>query len=150
MEIVDREGELDLEEFLTRPIFAHLATWHEEGPRESPVWFVWEEGAIWIIGHQTDTFPKRVADEPRCAIGFVDYDAPSGMLHHVGFRGSATIEPICNKRSHRILAKHLGDDRSKWDRRRFGRDLEADGNYLFVKFIPETAVIRNQSYRVMK
>jgi hypothetical protein len=52
--IHDRPGTVDLEEFLSRPLFAHLATASEEGPRESPVWFLGEDGAVWIIGSRRD------------------------------------------------------------------------------------------------
>lgn len=31
-----------LDDLLQRPLFAHLSTVHEDGPRESPVWFLWE------------------------------------------------------------------------------------------------------------
>src|SRR5882672_7211922 len=40
----------DLDEFLSRPLYAHLAHSSEHGPRESPVWFHWDGQAIWIIG----------------------------------------------------------------------------------------------------
>ncbi|WP_246476601.1 pyridoxamine 5'-phosphate oxidase family protein [Salicibibacter cibi] len=50
-----------LADILSRPIFAHLSTFHEEGPRESPVWFLWENEKIWMIGnYKTDSFPKRI------------------------------------------------------------------------------------------
>ena len=69
-----------LNEILARPLFAHLATASEHGPRESPVWFLWEEGALWIIGnYKTDSFPKRIEQEPRCAIGVVDFDVATGL-----------------------------------------------------------------------
>jgi hypothetical protein len=32
----------ELEEFLARPLFAHLTTSSELGARESPVWFYWD------------------------------------------------------------------------------------------------------------
>jgi hypothetical protein len=31
-----------LDDLLQRPLFAHLSTVHEDEPRESPVWFLWE------------------------------------------------------------------------------------------------------------
>ncbi len=40
----------DMDEFLARPLYAHLAHNGEQGPRESPVWFHWDGQAIWIIG----------------------------------------------------------------------------------------------------
>jgi hypothetical protein len=84
---VHRSGKpFDLDKFLARPLFAHLATGSLEGPRESPVWFLWEDGAIWLIGTSSDGFPKRIANEARCALGFVDFDLGQGFLQHVGMR----------------------------------------------------------------
>ena len=62
----------ELEEFLSRPLFAHLATNSELGPRESPVWFHWDGDHIWIIGG--DSFPDNVRRDARCAVGIVDFD----------------------------------------------------------------------------
>ncbi len=36
----------DLDGFLARPLYAHLAHSSESGPRESPVWFHWDGQAI--------------------------------------------------------------------------------------------------------
>jgi hypothetical protein len=54
---LEREPAQELiEKILSRPLFAHLATASERGPRESPVWFLWEGGALWIIGnYKTDS-----------------------------------------------------------------------------------------------
>ena len=53
VEQIVKNGEreiFDLDEFLSRPLFAHLATASEQGPRESPVWFHWDGHYLWIIG----------------------------------------------------------------------------------------------------
>jgi hypothetical protein len=93
--IHDWSRPVDLEEFLSRLLFAHLASASEEGPRESPVWFLWEDGAVWIIGSlRDDSFPRRIEREPRCAIGIVDFDLERGLVHHVGMRGRASVEPF--------------------------------------------------------
>ena len=54
------EQDFDINEFLSRPLFAHLATMSDDGPRESPVWFLWEDDAIWLIGTASDSFVRRV------------------------------------------------------------------------------------------
>ncbi len=70
MELIrDTAKSFNLDSFLDQPLFAHLATMSEEGPRESPVWFLWEEGYLWIIGTSIDSFPKRIEKYPVCAIG---------------------------------------------------------------------------------
>src|SRR5882724_8595890 len=62
----------ELAEFLSRPLYAHLAHNSNEGPRESPVWFDWDGEAIWIIGGAS--FPANLKRDPRCALGIVDWD----------------------------------------------------------------------------
>lgn len=134
-------------EILSRPLFAHLATGSEDGPRESPVWFLWEEGALWIIGnYKSDSFPKRIELEPRCAVGVVDYDGSTGMVQHVGFRGRASLEPHDEERMKRLLTRYMGEI-ERWDER-FVEILD-DTDYIFIRFEPETAVVRDQSYKVV-
>jgi hypothetical protein len=143
--IRDRPKSVDLEEMLGRPLFAHLATASEDGPRESPVWFLWEKDAMWIIGsRRTDTFPARLERDPRCALGVVDFDRERGVVHHVGMRGRATIEAFDPRLARRLLSRYLGDSTDAWDER-FRRTL-ADSDNLLVRFVPETVVARDQSY----
>ncbi|WP_059105285.1 pyridoxamine 5'-phosphate oxidase family protein [Shouchella shacheensis] len=133
-----------LEEILSRPLFAHLSTYHEEGPRESPVWFLWESESIWIIGnYHSDSFPERIERFPRCSIGIIDFSIDTGLVHHVGFRGSAHLVPQDGLRVKRLLSRYMGDE-ERWDPR--FKAVPGDINWLFVKFNPETAVVRDQSY----
>lgn len=144
---LDDEAALRLmREILARPLFAHLATNSLTGPRESPVWFLWEHEALWIIGnYKTDSFPKRIELEPRCAIGIVDYDAATGLVQHAGFRGHAHLEPHDAQRMNRLLSRYMGDI-ERWDSR-FVEILD-DTDYIFIRFEPDTAVVRDQSYEV--
>jgi len=134
----------DLDEFLGRPLFAHLSTVSADGPRESPVWFLWEDTAIWIIGGES--FPRNIQRESRVAIGFVDFNPVSGMLHHVGMRGTAEVLPYKQETARRIIQKYCGPADS-WDRRfddiRFGTCTLPT-----IRFLPTKVVMRDQSYRV--
>jgi hypothetical protein len=133
-----------LEEILARPLFAHLATDSAVGPRESPVWFLWEDEALWIIGnYKTDTFPARIE---RCALGIVDFNRASGLVQHAGFRGQAQLRPHDTERLRRLLSRYLGANLEEWDER-FVKIL-GDTDYVFVRFEPETAVVRDQSFIV--
>ncbi|SEE53514.1 Pyridoxamine 5'-phosphate oxidase [Rhizobiales bacterium GAS191] len=107
--------DFDPDVVLSKPLMAHLATSSPDGPRESPVWFLWEQGAIWLIGTSRDSFPKRLRAEPRCAIGIVDYDRDRGLLRHVGIRGVAEIQDMDPSRLERLLHNYLGPDRSAWN-----------------------------------
>jgi len=143
--IRDRPRSVDIDAVLARPLFAHLATVAPEGPRLSPVWFLWEDGAVWIIGSQRDnTFPARVARDGRCAVAIVDFDVAAGTVHHVGMRGSACVVPFEAERARRLLARYLGPASDSWPRR-FADTLH-DPDNVFVRFRPDTAVARDQSY----
>ena len=146
MEIIhDRERAPNLGEFLLRPLFAYLATTSEDGPRDSPVWFLWEDDALWIIGNEkTDTFPKRIQKDPRCAVGIVDFDVQTGLVEHVGMRGRAVVEPFEVGRARTLLRRYLGADESAWDER-FKAAL-TDRDSLLVRFEPQTIVVRDVSY----
>lgn len=135
-----------MDDVLSRPLFAHLATASEEGCRESPVWFLWEGGSLWVIGnYRTDSFPKRIEREALCAIGVVDFDARTGLVQHVGFRGRAYLQPHDEERMKRLLTRYMGE-LEDWDSR-FVEILD-DEEYIFIRFDPETAVVRDQSYKV--
>jgi hypothetical protein len=135
----------DLEEFLSRPLFAHLATTCENGPRESPVWFLWEDGSIWIIGGKT--FPLNIQRDARCAIGIVDFDRATGLVHHVGFRGSAVVRAFDKEIGKKIFRRYVGPDENEWDPL-FDDVRTGNPDLVLVRFQPETVVIRDQSYKV--
>jgi hypothetical protein len=139
MKIVERttrkagEAVFDLDEFLARPLFAHLSTSSEHGPRESPVWFLWHEKRIWIIGGES--FPRYLQREPRCAIGIVDFDWASGKVQPDQFI------------SRRIVQKYCGAQESEWDSL-FDDTRAGQCQSPMICFEPETVVIRDQSYQV--
>jgi nitroimidazol reductase NimA-like FMN-containing flavoprotein (pyridoxamine 5'-phosphate oxidase superfamily) len=145
----DLEGEPAqelIEKILARPLFAHLATASKRGPRESPVWFLWEGGALWIIGnYKTDSFPSRIEREPRCAFGIFDFDISAGVVRHVGFRGRAHLEPHDSDRMRRLLSRYMGEP-ELWDSRFI--EILDETDYIFVRFEPETVVARDQSYQM--
>lgn len=144
--IRDRRRSVDLDEFLQRPLFAHLATASEHGPRTSPVWFLWEDGAIWILAHRTSSsFDKRIERDPRCSLGIVDADLTTGTVHHVGMRGRATVEAFDVARGRRLLSRYLDGPVEDWDPM-FVEVLDWPDDYVFVRFEPETVVARDQSY----
>jgi hypothetical protein len=146
--IHDRRGTVDVDEFLARPLFAHLATDSDEGARESPVWFLWEDGAIWIIGsRRDDSFLARIERDPRCALGVVDFNPHDGLIHHVGMRGRASVERFDPERARRLLRRYLGGPEEAWDAR-FRTTLERprDEDAALVRFDPDTVVARDVSY----
>ena len=147
MDLVENSLGVDLDAFLSRPLFGHLATHAPAGPRESPVWYLWEDGAAWILGDSaTDTFPARIDREPACALGVVDFDPARGLVQHVGIRGIGSVEPFDRALAERLLANYLGSDATEWDRRFADYLDEPTGTALLIRVDPETVVARDQSY----
>jgi hypothetical protein len=133
----------DLDEFLSRPLYAHLAHLGEGGVRESPVWFHWDGEALWIIGGSS--FSENLRRHPQCAIGIVDWQLAAGLSHHVGFRGTAEVLPFDPDMARTIFRRYFGPDEADWDPR-FREDYAAAAIPM-IRFTPETAVIRDQSFR---
>jgi hypothetical protein len=133
----------DLEEFLSRPLYAHLAHNSEHGPRELPVWFHWDGTALWIIGGTT--FPANLKRDPRCAVGIVDWDPATGRSQHVGLRGRAEVLPFDAAQARTIFRRYFGPDESDWDWR-FDDVFTGELGLEMVRVIPETVVVRDQSY----
>jgi hypothetical protein len=137
----------DLNEFLARPLYAHLAHSSAKGPCESPVWFHWDGQAFWIIGGTT--FPTNLKRQPACALGIVDWDLTTGRSHHVGIRGRAEVLPFDSAMARTIFRKYFGPDESEWDPRFddvFTGEHEGVG-WELVRIIPDTVVVRDQSYK---
>lgn len=145
--IRDRARTFDLDNFLARPLFAHLSTTCDEGPRDSPVWFHWDGSYVWIIGDAaTDSFPKRITKDGRSALGIIDYDRLTGRVEHVGMRGRATVEVFDIGVANALLSRYLGRDSHEWDER--FREVAHVPTSLLIKFAPNTVVVRDVSYKV--
>lgn len=144
MKVEQSGSRIDLDEFLKRPTIANLSTVSPNGPCASPVWFLWEDDAIWLIGSSHDSFPKRIEADRRCALGFVDFNLNAGFLQHVGMRGIAVVVVLDPERLYRLLRRYLGPDRDQWNQR-FREDV-IDRLDLMIRFDPDTVVVRDQSY----
>ena len=146
MELVEDTLETGLDTFLARPLFCFLAQRSASGPRISPLWFLWEDGAVWNVAQFRDrSYPRRVREYPDSAVAVVDFDPGTGRVEHVGMRGTASLEAFDRSKAGRLLAKYLGDERREWPERFVG--LETD-DYRLIRFDPETVVARDQSYPV--
>jgi hypothetical protein len=137
------DSEFNIDEFLRRPLMASFTTLSESGPRETPVWFLWEDGALWIIASSGSGFPGRLAHDGRSAVGIVDFDLDRGFLQHLGLRGTACVVPMDASRRSRLVQRYLGceDTWNPW----FKHAVIERQNVL-IRFVPETAVARDHSY----
>lgn len=144
MELVENTLDVELDDFLDRPLFCFLGQHSNNGPRISPLWFLWEDTVVWNIAQLGGrSYPDRVKQYPQTAIAIVDFDPSTGRVEHIGMRGNAMLEPYDRERANRLLQKYLGTDQDEWPDMFIGLDPD---NYRLIKFEPETVVARDQSY----
>lgn len=137
----------DPDELLSAPLMANLATMSEDGPRNVPMWFIWEDDAIWCLGSTKNRSVQRIEDDLRCAIEIIRFDNEAGILLHLGLRGSATIEPMDAKRFRRLLSKYLGPNQNLWNDW-FIENIAAieDPSGQMIRLAPRTTFTNNVSY----
>ncbi|MFZ0566360.1 MAG: pyridoxamine 5'-phosphate oxidase family protein [Chlamydiales bacterium] len=139
-----KRKDFEFDVVLQKPLMAHLSTVEVDEPRDSPVWFIWEDDCVWIFGTSEDSFVRRLKTEPRCALGIVDFDLDKGVLKHVGIRGISEVGSIDNDRLNRFVAKYLGDDKTKWNEW-FVENI-VDPLDIMVKITPKSMVAKDVSF----
>jgi hypothetical protein len=142
------EAKFDLEEFLARPLLAHLASLSEDGARNSLFWYLWENDAIWIILEEGfNTVQERIRSDPRVAVGFADFDPERGFLQHVSIRGTASLETWDDDRAGRLLHRYycqLQDYREAAPH--VGEKVHGRLPMTFLRIHPESVFLREHSY----
>ena len=137
----------DPDDVLSRPLMANLATITADGaPRNAPVWFIWEDGAIWLLGSSEGSAVKHLERDPRCAVEIVHFDSDAGILLHLGLRGVATIEPMAPDRFKRLLHKYLGAeaDWNAWFIDNVAQIDHPDGR--MIRLVPASVFTNNVSF----
>lgn len=137
----------DPSDLLRRPLMANLATASRDGaPRNAPVWFLWEDEAIWMPGSSGGRSVARLAADPRCAVEIVQFDPEAGILLHLGLRGSATIEPMSPDRFGRLLRKYLGPEEgwNPWFIETVARIDDPRGR--LIRLAPDSVFTNNVSF----
>lgn len=145
----DSRSQFELGEFLSRPLIVHVATHSKDGARNSVFWFAWEDGAFWMILEEGyNTVQTRVTEDPRVALGLVDFDPGTGFLQHVSVRGRATLEPWDDDRAARLLDRYYRR-LDGYTARPLGTGATTRGRrpMIFLKVIPETILLRELGYR---
>ena len=135
------------EAILSRPLMANLATMEAEGPRNSPVWVIWEDDALWMLGHCEGSSVRRLQADPRCAVEIVQLDVAAGVLLHLGLRGKAEVLPMEPARFRRLLARYLGPDPDSWNPW-FIQEIAAidDPEGRWIRLVPDSTFTNNVSY----
>ncbi|MEY9938395.1 pyridoxamine 5'-phosphate oxidase family protein [Streptacidiphilus sp. MAP5-3] len=104
----------DVDEFLAQPLTARIAT---NGPTVRPVWYLWEDGAFWVLTGPWARLMRRVERDPAVALVVDECDLATGLVRQVIARGRAELAPFDVPRGRRKLTRYLGADESRWDAR---------------------------------
>ncbi len=138
----------DPEAVLREPLMATLATVSRDGaPRAAPVWFLWEDGALWIPADAGNSSVRRLGQDARAAVEIVDFDRRAGRLLHLGLRGRAGVLPMEPGRFCRLLARYLGPDEAAWNPwfiREIARIDSPDGR--LIRLVPDSVFTNNVSH----
>ncbi|MBT2899665.1 MULTISPECIES: pyridoxamine 5'-phosphate oxidase family protein [unclassified Streptomyces] len=135
----------DVDAFLSQPLTARIAT---DGPTVRPVWFLWEEGAFWVLtGPWTKLF-HRVSADARIALVVDVCDIATGLVRQVIARGRAELVPFDVPRGRRKLVRYLGADESRWDARfhRYLHDDPDERGTVWLRLSPSSVTANDLSY----
>ena len=141
------QRDFDVDEFLWQPLNARVAT---EGPTVRPTWFLWEDGAFWILTGPWARLPALVAATAATALVVDRGDRARGRVRQVIARGDAEILPFDVPRGRRLLSRYLGPDEERWDPR-FRQYLHGDPapkDTVWVRLRPATLTATDLSYAV--
>ncbi|GAA1189312.1 hypothetical protein GCM10009654_53560 [Streptomyces hebeiensis] len=140
-----RNPDFDIDFFLSAPLTARIAT---NGPTVRPVWFLWEEGAFWILTGPWAGLHDRVRADPRVSLVVDVCDLPTGHVRQVIARGSAELVPFDAPRGRRKLARYLGPDESRWDPRfvHYLHDDPRQRGTTWLRLAPASLMARDLSY----
>ncbi|MDQ3676962.1 MAG: pyridoxamine 5'-phosphate oxidase family protein [Actinomycetota bacterium] len=135
------EDGFELDAFLARSLTAHVAT---NGPTVRPVWYLWEEGALWWLTGSWSRLQTILERDPRVAVVIDTSDLATGTILQVIATGPAEVLPIDFERARRWGARYLGRDERSWGR--FGDSVFRDPSTRFVRLVPQTLRARELSY----
>lgn len=126
---------------------AVLSTLSPEGPRNAPVWFIWEDNAVWMLGSISSRSVLRLEADERCAVEIVHFVNAEGILLHLGLRGRASVEAADSARFRRLLARYLGPDEAAWNPWFVETIAEVDDpSNRWIRLVPDSTFTNNVSY----
>ncbi|WP_413471587.1 pyridoxamine 5'-phosphate oxidase family protein [Streptomyces sp. MB09-02B] len=137
--------DFDVDDFLRQPLTARLAT---NGPTVRPVWFLWEDGAFWVLTGPWARLFDRVKEDPRLALVVDECDIATGRVQQVIARGRGELVPFDVPRGRRKLTRYLGTDEATWDTRfvHYLHDDPAERGTMWLRLTPDSLTATDLSY----
>ena len=100
-----------------------------------------------MLGSTSRKSVGRLLADPVCAVEIVHFANAAGILLHLGFRGSATVEAADGGRFRRLLRKYLGPEQAHWNpwfvKTNAGID-DPDGRW--IRLVAHSTFTNNVSY----
>lgn len=125
---------VEVEAFLELPLVARVANWTSSGPAIRPVWFLWEDGALWwLTGSSYSRLGHHIVHDPRVAVVIDTCDIDSGRVLAVTMDGDALVVPFEPDRATRKLTKYLGPDQRAWTERFTGVFDDPTSRFVMLK-----------------
>ncbi|WP_255951054.1 pyridoxamine 5'-phosphate oxidase family protein [Streptomyces odontomachi] len=139
--------QFDVDAFLSQPLTARVAT---AGPTVRPTWFLWEDGAFWILTGPWARLPGHVRADPAIALVVDVCEVGTGLVRQVIARGRAEVLPFDVPRGRRKLSRYLGTDEAAWDARfrHYLLDDPAERGTVWLRLRPDSLVAKDLSYSV--
>ncbi|MEV6386234.1 pyridoxamine 5'-phosphate oxidase family protein [Streptomyces sp. NPDC051773] len=137
--------DFDVDDFLRQPLTARLAT---NGPTVRPVWFLWEDGAFWVLTGPWARVFDRVHEDPRLALVVDECDIATGRVRQVIARGRGELVAFDVPRGRRKLTRYLGADETAWDIRfvHYLHDDPAERGTMWLRLAPSSLTATDLSY----
>ena len=120
------------------------------GPTVRPTWYLWEDGAFWILTGPWAKLVERVRADPAVAITVDVCDVATGETKQLIAGGAAAALPFDVPRGRRLLSRYLGSDEQHWDAR-FREYLHRDPvdlGTVWVRLAPSFLRASDLSYGV--
>ncbi len=123
--------------FLDGQRTCRVATTGSGGPHVSPVWFVWDEGALWVYSLTRSQRWANLQRDPRVAV-VIDAGHHYHELHGVEIEGeAAVIGPVPRTGTEDLATPELADPELRMARKYFGSDkMTHDGRHAWLRITP--------------
>jgi nitroimidazol reductase NimA-like FMN-containing flavoprotein (pyridoxamine 5'-phosphate oxidase superfamily) len=131
--------DFDVDEFLARPLVARVATGSPLTVR--PVWYLWEEGALWWLTGTWSRMSRLLAEDPRVALVIDSCELDTLEFRQVLAWGRAEVAPFDEGRARRKLRRYLGEDEATWP----SEFVDSFAVSQFVRLAPERLTTRDYS-----
>ncbi|UYB39104.1 pyridoxamine 5'-phosphate oxidase family protein [Streptomyces sp. Je 1-4] len=116
-----------------------------------PVWFLWEDGAFWVLTGPWTRLFNRVKNDPNVALVVDECDLVTGRVRQVIARGRAELVPFDAPRGRRKLVRYLEVDVALWDARFVGYlyDNPGERGTMWLRLRPASLKVQDLSYAVV-